>query len=129
MSFTSKNGKAYGSRYVAKRHDMAIAEPKRELKEEKHEQHQTIEAPKPSEVVKEHGPATMVTVEHEAGKHSVESEHKDGHVHNAEFTSPEEAHEHAKKLAAFEKDEQGVNEAEDSAEQGGDSPFDFDDAA
>jgi hypothetical protein len=55
----------------------------------------------PEAVVAAHGPAHQVTInhDHEMGTHSVHSMHADGHEHQSEHGSVEEAHEHAKNLA------------------------------
>ena len=55
----------------------------------------------PEQVAQEHGPAVEVNVmhNHEAGQHSVHSKHQDGHEHQSEHGSVDEAHDHAKKLA------------------------------
>jgi hypothetical protein len=62
----------------------------------------------PSAVVAEHGPANDVhiTHDHAAGKHHVTSTHEDGHVHESEHASAEEAGEHAKMLGSGGGEEQ-----------------------
>jgi hypothetical protein len=54
-----------------------------------------------AQIAEQHGPATEVNVmhQHEAGMHHVTSHHPDGHMHESDHGSAEEAHEHAKKLA------------------------------
>ena len=54
-----------------------------------------------AQIAEQHGPATEVNVmhQHEAGMHHVTSQHPDGHMHESDHGSAEEAHEHAKKLA------------------------------
>lgn len=66
-------------------------------------------------VAQEHGPAVEVNVthEHEIGSHHVRSAHPDGHTHESDHGSAEEAHEHGKKLA-------GIGAAEAHAEPDGD---------
>lgn len=56
-----------------------------------------------STVAQEHGPATEVNIshEHEMGSHHVRSAHPDGHMHESDHGSAEEAHEHGKKLAGI----------------------------
>lgn len=68
-----------------------------------------------SAVAQEHGPATEVNIshEHEMGSHHVRSSHPDGHMHESDHGSAEEAHEHGKKLAGVgmqEKPETGGEE-------------------
>lgn len=55
-----------------------------------------------AQVAQEHGPAHEVHMmhDHEGGQHHVMSMHPDGHQHESHHGSVEEAHEHAKKLAA-----------------------------
>jgi hypothetical protein len=55
----------------------------------------------PESVVAAHGPANEVNITHDhaMGMHSVHSMHADGHEHQSEHGSVEEAHEHAKNLA------------------------------
>lgn len=69
-------------------------------------------------VAAEHGPATEVNIshEHEMGSHHVRSAHPDGHMHESDHGSAEEAHEHGKKLAgigAEEKQPESGGEEED----------------
>lgn len=67
-------------------------------------------------VAQEHGPAVEVNIshEHEMGSHHVRSSHPDGHMHESDHGSAEEAHDHGKKLA-------GVGEMEEKhAEPDGD---------
>jgi hypothetical protein len=68
-------------------------------------------------IANEHGPATEVhmTHDHDMGVHHVSSVHPDGHTHESDHGSAEEAHEHGKKLA-------GVGaEMKDPAENGGEA--------
>ena len=115
--FKSKDGKSFGSSYVAKRRDsehdkMAQSvmgdSPEHEAAEtpefEKGEQEGMKEAPeqeKPEQVVAKHGPANTVHVTHDrkAKKHHVVSTHADGHVHSSDHGSASEAHSHAAALA------------------------------
>ncbi len=61
----------------------------------------------------EHGPATEIAIHHDhaAGKHSVHAEHPDGHSHDTEHGSADEAHQ-------FAADAAGVG-AQPSDESGG----------
>lgn len=66
-------------------------------------------------VAAEHGPAHEVHMmhDHEGGRHHVMSMHPDGHQHESEHGSVEEAHEHGKKLAgAGEPDGDEMGEPE-----------------
>lgn len=65
----------------------------------------------PAQVAAEHGPAQEVHVMHAEGAHHVTSEHPDGHHHESDHGSVEEAHEHAKKLAGAGAEE-GAHESE-----------------
>ena len=62
----------------------------------------------PEEVVAEHGPAVEVHIqhEHEMGSHHVHSVHPDGHEHHSDHGSAGEAHEHAKKLASADSEQE-----------------------
>ena len=59
-----------------------------------------------SQVAQEHGPASEVHVMHGEGQHHVQSMHPDGHQHESDHGSVEEAHDHAKKLAGAGMHEQ-----------------------
>lgn len=125
--FESKNGKKYGSAYVAKRHDTAHdeANSKHEAKEsksfEKGEQEGASEGMDQHEVVKAHGPAVKIvtTHDHEAHKHHVMSHHKDGHVNESDHETPEEAHEEGGKLANISLKKSGEAEDQQLAESEG----------
>ena len=123
--FESKSGKKFMNAFKAKRHSEAhgVNTPKGAEHEVESKQDMSVEAPKPSEVVAEHGKAHKVTVshDHESSKHSVESHHEDGHVHKSDHESAEEAHDHAKQLAGVtegsnDTDEQGSMSAADAME-------------
>lgn len=59
-------------------------------------------------VVAEHGKAHKVVIHHDekAGRHTVTSHHKDGHVHSAVHEVPEEAHKDGRVLAGVPADGQ-----------------------
>ena len=59
-------------------------------------------------VVQEHGPAHTVTIHHDedAGRHTVVSHHKTGHMHTAVHEDAGKAHEEGKKLAGVPADGQ-----------------------
>lgn len=74
------------------------------------------------QVVAQHGPATSVhsTHDHKAKKHHVTSVHEDGHVHDSDHETAEEAHEEGGKLASVSPkksgeagDQQGAMSEED----------------
>lgn len=54
----------------------------------------------PADVKAAHGPATEINIQHdhEGGRHHVHSKHSDGHEHQSEHGSAEEAHDHAREL-------------------------------
>jgi hypothetical protein len=71
------------------------------------------EAPQdPHAVVAEHGPATSVhiTHDHAAKKHHVTSTHADGHVHNSDHASAQEANDAGSQLGGVEKPEAAAPE-------------------
>lgn len=105
--FESKNGKRYGSAYVAKRHDAAHEEKaSKDVKT-------SVEAPKEivdhnegpnteeNPVVAEHGKARRVVInhDHEANRHHVTSTHEDGHTEEGDYETPEQAWEEGGKFA------------------------------
>jgi hypothetical protein len=57
-------------------------------------------------VVAEHGKAhkTVVSHDHEAGRHTVTSHHKDGHVHTNVHEQAHKAHDEARRLAGVEEE-------------------------
>jgi hypothetical protein len=61
----------------------------------------------PHAVVSEHGPASSVhiTHDHAAKKHHVTSTHADGHVHNSDHASAQEANDAGSQLGGVEKPE------------------------
>ena len=61
----------------------------------------------PEAVVAKHGPATSVhiTHDHAAKKHHVTSTHADGHVHNSDHASAQEANDAGSQLGGVEKPE------------------------
>jgi hypothetical protein len=120
--FPSKDGKKFGSAYVAKRRDAehdkaaqvmegtnALEKPasnpdEKALMGEKPavENEPEQKAPEaPAQVVMAHGKANTIHVahDHKNGKHHVISTHEDGHVHESEFKSPKEAHDAALALS------------------------------
>lgn len=106
--FESKNGKKYGSAYVAKRHDAAHAEKDQSSKHESAEtksfeagEQEGSQEGEDNAVVAEHGKALKVTIhhDHEGNKHHVTSQHADGHVHESDHQTAEEAHEEGGRLA------------------------------
>jgi len=123
MSFKAKDGKQFGNIFRQRKHDEmhGVMMPKAGKEKEMPEKME-VEAPKPHEVVAEHGKAKTVHIEHdhEGGKHSLTSMHEDGHEHKSEHESAEEAHDHGKQLAAditdgvHGPDEQGSMSMEDA---------------
>jgi hypothetical protein len=85
------------------------------------EEAEAAENEAPEGVVAEHGKAHEVHIkhEHESGAHHVHSVHEDGFESHSEHGSPEEAHEHGKKLAGSAEHEGLEDEAADDLEQAG----------
>jgi hypothetical protein len=67
-------------------------------------------------IANEHGPATEVHMTHDEaiGSHHVHSAHPDGHMHESDHASKEEAHEHGKKLAGIGGEGEGEHDEEES---------------
>ena len=116
--FKAKDGKKFGSIFAQKHYDenhtengMHSESPEHEAKEtpefeagekegaEEHktEEHEGEEHP----VVSEHGAAHKVVIHHDeaAGRHTVQSHHKDGHVHTNVHEHAHKAHDEARELA------------------------------
>ena len=116
MAFQSKDGKSFGSKFVAKRRDDEHAKmgkdvmgatspvenkPAPAMEQESSEQEQKPMQEDPKQVAMEHGPATDVTIhhDHKSGKHHVVSHHADGHMHMSDHASAKEAHDAATQLS------------------------------
>jgi hypothetical protein len=116
MAFQSKDGKSFGSKFVAKRRDDEHAKmgkdvmgatspaenkPAPATEQEPAEQEQKPMQEDPKQVAMEHGPATDVTIhhDHKSGKHHVVSHHADGHMHMSDHASAKEAHDAATQLS------------------------------
>jgi hypothetical protein len=128
MAFQSKDGKSFGSKFVAKRRDsehdkmgkavMGATSPAAEKapvapsvfgadkaaapaapEQDQQQQQQPQEDPK--QVVAQHGAATTVHIAHDnkAKKHHVVSTHKDGHVHESEHGDAKSAHDAGSQLS------------------------------
>ena len=131
--FKSKDGKSFGSAYVAKRRDDEHAKglPMGESKEEPRTlgtgeaKFSSKEATAPDndvkanpegvdahQVVAEHGKAHTVHIahDHKNKKHHVMSTHEDGHVQETEHGSPKEAHDAAATLAGAGSDQPAGSE-------------------
>jgi len=144
MYESKKNpGKRFGSAFVGKRYDEAHSEdglhklgaeetPEHEAKEtpefeageqegaEEHKPEMEEEGQGEEEkVASEHGPAHKVVIHHDekAGRHTVQSHHKDGHVHSKVHAHAHEAHAAANKLAGVPADGQ-AEEKESPFHQG-----------
>jgi hypothetical protein len=127
-------GKKFGSIFAGKKYDEAHTEdgmhsesPEHEAKEtpefeageqegaEEHkegtEEHEGEEHP----VVSEHGKAHKVTIHHDegAGRHTVVSHHKDGHMNTSVHENAHEAHKEARRLAAVPDAGKEENEEKD----------------
>lgn len=111
-------GKKFGSIFAGKKYDenhsedgMHSESPEHEAKEtpefeageqegaaeHESEQHEGEQHP----AVAEHGPAHKVVIHHDeaAGRHTVQSHHKDGHVHTNVHEHAHKAHDEARQLA------------------------------
>src|SRR5271157_4474622 len=112
MAFQSKDGKSFGSKFVAKRRDtehdkasqvMGATSPEPAMGAEKPAANEPEQKPQenPEQVVATHGPATQVTVhhDHKSNKHHIVSRHPDGHIHTSDHNSAQEAHDAAAKLS------------------------------
>ena len=126
MAFETKNkAKKFGSKFAAKRYDEhhpaedsllkgakeapeqketpeheAAETPQFEAGEQEGAQEQQNQTEMPSSVVAKHGKAAHVHVSHdyENNKHHVHSVHADGHVHDSDHASQQEAQDAAKQL-------------------------------
>lgn len=107
--FQSKDGKKFGSAFVAKRRDaehdkasqmgkevMDQGDPgaKEPTTENQMGSQEESGMQSPEQVVAEHGKATSVhlTHDHKNNKHKVTSTHESGHVHESDHASAKEAH-------------------------------------
>ena len=120
MAFPTKDGsKKFGSRFAQRKYDqhhggdeqqkspapkMGAAHEEKETPEfesgEQEGAQEGNENSNPAEVVKQHGKAQHVHVSHDHvnNKHHVHSVHADGHVHDSDHASPQEANDAAKQL-------------------------------
>lgn len=117
IMFQSKDGKKFGSAFVAKRRDTEHDKMAKDIlggaDDAQHEEKETPEfeageqegaqegKEAPEAIVAKHGKATSThtTHDHKANKHHVTSTHESGHVHQSEHGSAGEAHKHALALA------------------------------
>lgn len=146
--FESKDGKKFGSAYVARRrdkeHEQAMGTEKPENPMEKKEESRTSnegealmskananapdndvkdspEGVDPHAVVAEHGPAmsTEVHSDHTKNEHHVISHHKSGHVNHSKHGSAQDAHNAAMALASQGDQPSGSPEGEQAPEADG----------
>ena len=114
--FQSKDGKRFGSAFVAKRRDAehdksaeptSVEEVKAPVAENSVGEQEEQGAHEPTQVVAQHGKAHTVHIahDHKNKKHHVISTHEDGHVHESEHGSPKEAHDAASVLASAAGDQ------------------------
>ena|ERR1700692_672189 len=150
--FTSKEGKKYGSAYVAKKKDAmhgdgdkpaSVKTPAAPVKESKMnstgETNKMSSNPGPEAentadtkanpegvdagaVAAEHGPASHVTVHHSKDNHVVVSRHPDGHMHTSEHASAPDAHKAGAQLAG-EANTENSDSAANEEQLGGDDLF------
>jgi hypothetical protein len=142
--YTSKTGKKFGSSMVGKKYDEMHSEDgihqlgeEHEAKEtpefEAGEQEGAVENKAEGEehdgeehpAVAEHGPAHKVVISHDekAGRHTVTSHHKDGHMHTEMHEDVHKAHHAGKRLAgihdASEEEKPAQHAASAAAEEDG----------
>ena len=117
MAFQSKDGKSFGSKFVAKRRDSEHDKMAGDVMGQTSQkpgvtptpEHEAAEKPQfeagekegqAEGVVAEHGPATNVTVhhDHKNNRHHVVSRHADGHMNTSDHASSQEAHDTASTL-------------------------------
>ncbi len=126
--YTSKTGKKFGSAFAGKRYDEQHSEDGLHKLGEQSPEHEAQETPEfeageqegakehegeqeggeEEKVAAEHGPAHKVVIhhDHEAGRHTVQSHHKDGHTHTKVHAQAHEAHKAGNKLAGVPADGQ-----------------------
>jgi len=133
--YTSKTGKKFGSSMVGKKYDEMHSEDGMHQLGEEHEAKETPEFEAGEQegavenkaegeehdgeehpAVAEHGPAHKVVISHDekAGRHTVTSHHKDGHMHTEMHEDGHKAHEAGRKLAGMHAPE--VDESEKPAQ-------------
>lgn len=112
-----KFGSAFAGRSYDERHVGGESEPenKNPMEENKEEQGEKQGA---AEVVQAHGPATTVHIKHDhaANKHHVTSTHEDGHVHESDHGTAQEAHEEGGALAGADAKKENPEEAQQGAQ-------------
>jgi hypothetical protein len=139
--FPTKDGKKFGSAYVAKKKDAMHSMPMGESKEESrtnpsgealfskaeasapdNDVKTNPESVDPSAVASEHGPASSVTVhhDHKNNKHHVVSRHPDNHMHTSDHASAAEAHNAGAQLAGEANTENDNKPANAEQQSGGD---------
>ena len=147
--FKSRDGKSFGSAYVAKKRDAMHGEGDKSLsapespmssKEEPrtgtdgealfskseanapdNDVKTNPEKVDPHSVVSEHGPASDVHIhsDHKANEHHVISHHKSGHVHHSKHSSASDAHKAAAELAESGDQPSGNPEGDGAPEYDG----------
>jgi len=142
--YTSKTGKKFGSSMVGKKYDEMHSEDGMHQLGEEHEAKETPEFEAGEQegavenkaegeehdgeehpAVAEHGPAHKVVISHDekAGRHTVTSHHKDGHMHTEMHEDVHKAHHAGKRLAgihdASEEEKPAQHAASAAAEEDG----------
>lgn len=115
-------GKHFSSKFKMNRHAKAHAKDAMPQMHNDNEDTQNENGPDEgdiNDVVAQHGPAQEINIhhDHEAGKHKVTSSH-DGHTHESEHGTAEEAHEHAKVAAGIAPTEDMGTEADNMGGMG-----------
>lgn len=131
--FQSKDGRKFGSAFVAKRRDaekekaegvMSDAHEAKETPEFEAGEKEGMQEPGEGNVAEDkahHGPAlsTHVHSDHTANTHHLIGHHKDGHVHHSKHGSAQEAHNAAAELAAASDQPSGSSSGEAAPEADG----------
>ena len=144
--FKSKDGKSFGSAYVAKKRDSmhagagdksmpmgeSKAAPRTNPQGEALMSAANANAPDndvkanpegvdAASVVAQHGPAVSTTVhhDHKGGNHVVVSRHANGHVHTSKHSSAKDAHDEAAQLAGADQPAAGAPAAPEAPESDG----------
>ena len=122
----ASDGSAHHSMSRVKRHESQMESDKKPKPSEKPAMAEEEKPDKKAsqenihDVVKQHGPAHHVEIEHdeESGKHHVHSKHGDAeHEHHAVHDSAEEAHEHAGHAMGVDNEEEEESPDEEMAEE------------
>jgi len=115
--FKASDGKEFAHEGMGKSYEGALQGGKGGLKPSSKPEQES-----PESVVAAHGPAhtTHIVKDKMSGKHSVHSEHEDGHKHSSHGHSVESAHEHSMTMHGHDAEnprEDNTNELEATASE------------